>query len=424
MRIDLGLILAIILEYIFFIYYADTLFYRKRNKYVCYAVIAAGYILHFAVCVFGNIILNTITVMIMHIVCFRICYHMSRKSAIFQSFLLDALNLAAEYLIVFIPYIGIIPKETVLMDPKQSFILTLASKVLYLIGIMVISRVFCSSKHNVQPASAGLLSVPILTVVIIILIFNINTTSNLLSLVCLILIIINIIIFVANQKMIVTEAEKNEMEQQKIKEKIDYDEYMLLKESQPQTAMINHDIKEHIETLSSLIEEDNKAAQRYIQSISGEIARTQFIEYSDNKILNILLSKKKKECQEKGINFFIDPIQARLQFLNDMDTVTIFSNLINNAAESCIRSKDKKIYLNIHTANENFVIIKIENTSDIRPVVINGRLKTHKDNSKLHGIGMNSITRALEAYDGALAWEYNETEKIFSTEIIIKNLTA
>ena len=34
MRIDLGLILAIILEYIFFIYYADTLFYRKRKKYV------------------------------------------------------------------------------------------------------------------------------------------------------------------------------------------------------------------------------------------------------------------------------------------------------------------------------------------------------------------------------------------------------
>ena len=40
MRIDLGMVLAIIFEYIIFIYYADTLFYRKRNKYLCYAIIA------------------------------------------------------------------------------------------------------------------------------------------------------------------------------------------------------------------------------------------------------------------------------------------------------------------------------------------------------------------------------------------------
>lgn len=31
MRIDLGMVLAIIFEYIIFIYYADTLFYRKKK---------------------------------------------------------------------------------------------------------------------------------------------------------------------------------------------------------------------------------------------------------------------------------------------------------------------------------------------------------------------------------------------------------
>ena len=47
MRIDLGMVLAIIFEYIIFIYYADTLFYRKRNKYLCYAIIALVYIADF-----------------------------------------------------------------------------------------------------------------------------------------------------------------------------------------------------------------------------------------------------------------------------------------------------------------------------------------------------------------------------------------
>lgn len=377
----------------------------------------------FCVCVFGNIILNIATAMIMHYACFRLCYHINRKNAVFQSTLLVAINGAAEYLIIFIPYIDI-PNDTLLIVPTQSFMLTLVCKLLYLIGIMIISRLFCDNKQSVQPASISLLAIPVLTVIIVILMLNIHTTSNLMSVVCLILIIINIIVFATNQKMIVTETEKNAVEQQKLKEKIDYDEYVMLKETQQQTAIFNHDFKAHIDALSSLIGADNIAAQEYIQSISDGINTSRFVEYSDNKILNFLLSKKKEECQSKGIQFLIDPIQAHLQFLSDKDTVSIFSNLINNAMENCLDSRDKMIYLNIHMENENFVVIKIENTSDTKPIVINGKLTTHKDNLKLHGIGMNSITRALTEYNGSVAWEYNEHEKVFSTRIIIKNFTV
>lgn len=424
MRIDLGLILAMVLEYIFFISYADTLFYRKRNKYICCTIIAVGYIIHFAVCVFGNVILNIATSIIMHFLCFRLCYYVNKKSALFQSNLLAALNVAAEYLIIFIPYIGIVPNEPVSITPMQSFVLTLTSKLLYLIGIMIISRVFCNKKQNVQPVSLELLFIPVLTVVIITLLFKINTTSNLLSLVCFILIIINIIVFYTNQKMITAQTEKADLQEQRLREKVDYDEYMLLKETNRQALILNHDLKEHINALSLLIGSDNEKAQEYIKSIYGKMEQSRFTEYSDNKILNVLLTKKKKECADKGIQFFIDPIQAHLNFFYDMDIVTVFSNLINNAVESCMRSNDKRIYLNIHTENENFVVINIENTSDTKPIVIDGRLRTHKDNEKLHGIGMNSIKRTLSDYNGSLTWKYNETDKIFSTTIIIKNLIS
>lgn len=222
----------------------------------------------------------------------------------------------------------------------------------------------------------------------------------------------------------IMETEKAELEAQQLKEKFDYDEYMMLKENNQQASILNHDFKEHIGALSSLIGADNETAQEYIKSICGKFSQSKFIEYSDNKILNVLLSKKKEECENQNIQFLIDPIRAELSFFNDMDIVTIFSNLINNAMESCAHSSEKKIYLNIHTENQNFIVIKIENTSDIEPIVINGRLKTHKDNAKLHGIGMNSISRALSAYNGSLDWKYNKEQKIFSTTIIIQNLTA
>lgn len=323
------------------------------------------------------------------------------------------------------PYIGITPNNTIKMTASQSLILTFASKLLYLIGIMIISRVFCKKQKNVQATSLGLLSIPVLTVVIIMLVMKVNTTSHLLSLVCFILIIMNIIVFAINQKMMTTEIEKAELEAQQLKDKFDYDEYIMLKEVYERNAIINHDIKEHINALSALINSDNEAAQKYIKSVCGEVKTSQsFVEYSDNKILNVLLSKKKKECENQGIQFLIDPIRAELSFLKDMDIVTIFSNLINNAMESCFRSSEKKIYLNIHTENENFVVIQIENTSDIEPIVINGKLKTHKDNDKLHGIGMNSINRTLTTYNGSLTWRYDKEQKIFFTTIIMQNFTV
>lgn len=424
MRIDLGMILAIIFEYIFFIYYADTLFYRKINKYICYAVIALGYALHLGVCMFGNVFVNAFTAIIIHIVSFKLCYHISNKNAVFQSVLLDVINVASECIIIFIPRLGISPNNVVSMTSSQSFILTLASRILYLIGIMIISRVFCKKQKNLQHISTGLLVIPIFTVIIVLLMIKVNTTSNLLSLICLILIIINIIVFVTNQKLMITETEKAELEAQQLKEKFDYGEYMMLKEANQQASILNHDFKEHISVLSSLIDSDNETAQEYLKSICGKISHPEFVKYSNNKILNILLSKKKKDCADMGIQFLIDPIIAELTFLNNMDIVTIFSNLINNSIESCTHSKEKKIYLNIHAENKNFIIIKIENTSDLEPVVINGRLKTHKNNTKLHGIGMNSINRVLSAYNGSLNWKYNKSEKIFSTTIIIQNLTA
>ena len=194
MRIDLGLVLAIVFEYIIFIYYADTLFYRKRNKFFCYIIIAAGYVLHFWICVFGNVTVNTVFFIALNFALLKLYYYISIKSALFQSVLLAVLSAASELLIAFIPYIGIIPDSPAFMSPTQSFILTITSKLLYLIGAMIISRALCKDKSNIQPASVGLLIIPVITLIIIMLIMKVNITSSPLSLACFLLLIINIII--------------------------------------------------------------------------------------------------------------------------------------------------------------------------------------------------------------------------------------
>lgn len=421
MRIDLGLVLAIVIEYILFVFYADTLFYRKRNRYVCYLIIAVGYMLHMVSCMFGNVIINTITALTINFICFVLCYHINIKSALFQSTLLVALCATTEFGVIFIPNLGITPDKPSLITATQSIILTLTSRTLYLVGIMVLSRVFYKNKQRQTGVSSSLVIVPLLTAFVVILMVKTDVNSNYLAISCFTLMVISTIIFIINQKLISKELEISDLKEQLQKERIDFEEHLLLKEKYQRMKIFHHDFREHINTINSLIDSDNEQARQYIQSFCDEEESTYFVDYSDNKILNVLLSKNKIECKDKGINFVIDPIQANLSFIKDMDVVAIFSNLLNNAIESCTRSEDKTIFLNISAQRDIFIVIKLENTADEKPIIIDGKLKTHKDNDKLHGIGMNSIRRALKNYNGYLKWAYDEKEKIFSTTVVIKN---
>jgi sensor histidine kinase regulating citrate/malate metabolism len=100
------------------------------------------------------------------------------------------------------------------------------------------------------------------------------------------------------------------------------------------TRILRHDLKEQISTLKSLISEDNHEAIKYADKLGRLGRELDFVEYTDNKVLNILLDRKVSECHDKGIELYIKSNGVSVSFLSELDTVAIFSNLINNAMES------------------------------------------------------------------------------------------
>lgn len=421
MRIDLGLILAIFIEYILFIYYADTLFYRKKNKYVCYGIIAIGYLIHFVTCAMGNLSVNIIVTAGMYILFFLLCYHIQIKTAIFQSALLMIFLMIDECLVIAIPYIGI-TFVALSYSPQQSFMLTIISRLLYIIEIMCVSRLFCRKHLEYESLSLILVLIPGLSFVIVYMLMG--AESLIMITVCTLLVIINIIAFMIDQKIFRKELETVSLKEQLKKEEMDYEEYKLLVERYEQTKVFRHDLKEHLSVLDSLLDVSVAKAKEYIGELYKQEAQAQYVKFSNNKMLNILLSKKMAECTSLGIKFVIDPIQVDVDFINNMDIVTIFSNLINNAVESSVISKTKQIFLSITVKNNNFVVVKMENTCDTKPIVINSRLKTIKKDQTLHGIGMSSIKRCIKNYDGELTWGYDEDGKLFNTTVIINSLAV
>lgn len=417
MRIDLGLLLAIVIEYIVFINYADVLFSRKKSKLFTYSFVALMSLLNLVSCMIGIVWLNILTQLVGHMAAFLVCYHVSIKSAAFQCSILALLMIADELLVVSMPQINI-PDSPANFLPLQSLMLTLVSRVLYIVEIMAISRFFAKRQAGRDWFSLANISIVLVSVVALWLVFIFG--KELLWIVCILMLVINMIVFVLDLRMVRKEIENSALKEQIKKETIDFEEYSLLLEKYEQTRTFRHDIKEHLGVLNSLIDESPEKAKEYIKKICEGENEVSYSRFSDNKIFNILLSKKKGECEAGGVQLEIDPVEATLGFISDMDTVTLFSNLLNNAYESAKESGEKKICLGITTKNNSFVVVKISNSSDKMPVVINSVLQTTKENERLHGIGISSIKKVIKKYDGMLDWSYDERQKSFSTTVVLK----
>lgn len=232
---------------------------------------------------------------------------------------------------------------------------------------------------------------------------------------------LNLVTFGINELMISKNQKIRILEDENYKNCIELKEYKTLNEKYEHSRIMNHDFREHLNVLKTLISEDIQKAQEYVGKIEKECEDSKIEKYSDNNILNILLIRKKKECEENGIKLNITSTNPKLDFIDGMDTVAIFSNLINNAIEACSDSARKDIFIDLYTVNNAFSVIKVENYADKEPIVVEGMLRSGKDDGNSHGIGIKSINNSLSKYDGKMSWSYDKAKGMFRTVISINN---
>lgn len=111
---------------------------------------------------------------------------------------------------------------------------------------------------------------------------------------------------------------------------------------------------------------------------------------------------------------------SKSDFIDMVDICTIFANLIDNSIEACEKINNpgipKRIILKSKYIDE-FCIIFIENTK-INEIKQGGKLfLTSKNNSYVHGIGLNNVKKTVEKYLGQINCSYSKNN--FNVKIII-----
>jgi hypothetical protein len=130
---------------------------------------------------------------------------------------------------------------------------------------------------------------------------------------------------------------------------------------------------------------------------------------TNNSFLDIILTEKKSLCFVSNIKLLVNLDFSKCNFMEASDISSIFSNMIDYLIEECEKMKSKnvtkKIKLSGKDINNNFYILKCE-SSKVYEIVKNEKDKVTVDNEEVfNDIGINSIKKAVDKYNGELVIE-------------------
>ena len=373
----------------------------------------------FGIGLFGKAPISILSFFIINVALLRYCYNVKLRNAVFYSLILDTLSCIGEYICLYLMGIRYGTSWVITLQPFQFLIVSLCSKFIYLIGVLFLKH-FITKKFMYDDDTPIVLAViPILSMICLMSFMTIEINRLLFLLICIVFLIINFITFYINAGLNKKNRELKILQDEYNKNKAELSEYQLLSEKYESTKIMRHDFHKQLDVLKNLIATDNVQAKEYMQQIQFSQRELDYTQYTDNKILNILFAQKVKECHNRGIEIHIHSKSPTLFLISDIDTVAIFSNMLDNAIEAAENAERKEIYVDLYTVNKSYSAVKIENYTDKEPIVLDGMPKTQKENRDIHGMGIKSINNALKKYNSELTWTYDSDKKFFRAVVLI-----
>lgn len=415
--------LAIIyfIEVLIVFFYAKSIYEPKFNHIVSFLGISSAYSLLYAVNIFFKVeLLNILFMFLINVIVLKLLYKSSLKSSLFHGLAFMISVFISEFVVVYF--------SSIIMKDALNNYLNLQSLASMLL-LFFISRVFArlSIKENNAKSWGKWVGLAVLpfSSALVLTAFRVSTKNIALqSSESIWILVASTVLFLANivVYVIYEQAEKNtqklmELELAHQKNEIDMQYLNLIEKKNQSMQVMAHDYKNHFLTISSMTDSDE--IKEYINGLLGEISKLNNMGKTQNRLLDVILSKYTSICEEKNIELEIDIVTDNLSIMNNNDISSLFNNLLDNATESAEKSESKKMLIQITNVMNSYRKISVINSCDTAPDTKNGELVTTKKNKETHGLGTKSIKKIVDKYDGELDWEYDENAKQFKFTILI-----
>ncbi len=192
----------------------------------------------------------------------------------------------------------------------------------------------------------------------------------------------------------------------------------LLRESQQQTSMYRHDLRHHLQYISTCIENNRlEQAQEYIYGICTEMEASKVRIFCENESANLILSAFVGRAEEQDI-----PIEVRAEIpqiipVSENDLCVLLSNALENALHACQKRKEKGIGGTIEVSayeKNGKLFLQIVNSCDTDIIFDKGIPVTDRPG---HGVGVRSICTLVERHGGIYTFSVKDDKFILRISI-------
>ncbi len=155
-----------------------------------------------------------------------------------------------------------------------------------------------------------------------------------------------------------------------------------------------------------------------MKHLEQEVNNYDFYVHTGNTALDVLLSEYRARCTAQNIQLTCYVGGTDLNFVEELDLYSLFSNILNNAVEAVSQlppEQERFITLTARREN-NIVTIHAENPC-IGTVEFRDGLPQSQRDPDYHGFGMRSMERVAEKYGGSLIAK--QSGDIFYLDIIL-----
>lgn len=191
-----------------------------------------------------------------------------------------------------------------------------------------------------------------------------------------------------------------------------------LRESWQKTSIYRHDLRHHIQYISSCIENGMlEQAQGYIKEVYSEIESNHITVFCENEVANLIFSAFSGRAEARGISMEIRAKLPRTIPVSETDLCVLLSNALENALHACKKQMEKgvsgTIEVFVNKKNEK-IFLQFINSCDENVVFDHG---IPVADSPGHGMGVRSICAIVEKYEGMC--DFTVREGFFLLRVLI-----
>lgn len=374
----------------------------------------------------NNDILNLIVFFLVNALFLILCFDVKISEAIIFSIMLDAVMFGCEMITIYCSsYIMKIPTDSYRTNFSVFVILTIISKIMYFAVSQFLAFLInkFKFKSNKSTRFIPLFIFPILSIAMSFLFLRIsfinnfnNDSYNISFMVLSILMIVSsLYIFIYYQTLAKNDDKLNELQAESKLYEINNNYLEILQHQNDEMHLIFHDTKNHFLTISGM--DTTEEIKSYVSGVIGDIQKYDIIQRTNNKLLDLLLSKYDVLCKNNNIKLNIEVRTADLNYVSDSDLSIIVNNLMDNALEAAKQSQEKIIDFSLMCVN-NFDILNVSNSCDNEPVHHGRKLITTKVSKKLHGFGTKIIKKYADKNKAEYEWFYDKEKQCFTSTVI------